>query len=85
MGGETRNAETMVISGGSDIELGNNKYSVTDTFLRSGTEVTFTNTKDGVVPTEIFFSWKIWLLLISAAGAYFGLRIARRRRYRGAA
>lgn len=53
--GEARNPATggIDVSQQNPIGLGKGKNSVTDSFLQTATEITFTNTKDGVVPTEI--------------------------------
>lgn len=79
--GEVRQNDS-TISNGTDILLGINRNPVTDTFFQKDTTLTFTNTRDGVVPTEIFFDGDSWLLLLMIPVAYYGY-YRRKRRKRG--
>ncbi len=52
--------------------------TVSDTFIKADTELTFTNTKDGTVPTEIRLDKYAWMPVVLAA--LIGLIIILRRK-----
>lgn len=63
---------------GVDISLGSGMYVVRDTFIQKATEITFSNTRAGAVPTEIRLEKYAWLPVVLAA--FLGLVIILRRK-----
>ncbi|MBQ5951922.1 MAG: BspA family leucine-rich repeat surface protein [Lachnospiraceae bacterium] len=71
-----------VSGGGSMIVFGDGIDQIRDTCLKTDTTIDYINSREGVVPTEVFFGWWAWLALLLAAGAYVALRLLLRRRAR---
>ena len=72
------NGTSVSVTEGEDIPLGSGQDAVRDTFIQKATEITFTNTRAGAVPTEIRLEKYAWLPVVLAA--FLGLVIILRRK-----
>lgn len=79
--GEVRDADNRMTEG-TELWFGYGLHEVSDSCLREDTQILFTNKRNGVVPTEIFFGWLTWIVLLIAASGYgvYRFGIARRRK-----